>query len=249
MSMAGSKIMESPVSVRAALSKPLDLPLPSQPARLVMLWQNSVGKKILMALTGIVLFGYVLVHMIGNLQVYQGPEKINAYAHMLHSSAGLLWGVRIILLAAVVTHALAGIILTLEKQKARPIQYAEKVNIQGTAMSRTMIWSGLLILGFIVYHVLHLTVGDAGHPSYIELDPYHNVVHGFRVIPAAAAYIVAMIGVGAHLAHGLYSMFHSLGFRHPRYTPGLRTAAAVVGTLIALGDISIPVAVLVGLVG
>jgi len=144
-------------------------------------------------------------------------------------------------------HALSGIILTLEKSSARPVAYADKTNIQGSLASRTMIYSGLMILAFVVYHVLHLTVGDAGHPSYEELQPYHNVVAGFRQVPASIAYIIAMIGVGGHLWHGLYSMFHSLGLRHPRYTPGLRAGAATIATLIALGDISIPVAVLTGL--
>jgi succinate dehydrogenase / fumarate reductase, cytochrome b subunit len=250
MSIASKAMDVAPGGVApSGPSQPLSLPQPSRPAQLVMLWQNSVGKKFLMAATGIVLFLYVLAHLLGNLQIYMGAEKINAYAHLLHANGGVLWTARIILLAAVLTHAIAGIILTLEKSSARPIAYAEKTNIQGTVSSRTMIYSGVLIGFFIVYHVLHLTVGGAGHPSYIDLDPYHNVVAGFRVVPAAIAYIIAMIGVGGHLWHGLYSMFQSLGFRHPRFTPGLRMAAATIATLIALGDISIPIAVLSGIVG
>ncbi len=251
MSIAVTKEMEPTTPQRAAPrapSQPLSLPQPSQAASLAMLWQSSVGKKFLMALTGGLMFLFVLGHMLGNLQIFLGAEKLNDYAHALHANAALLWGVRLVLLATVLTHAVAGLILTLEKLSARPIAYAEKANIQGSLPSRTMIFSGAAIGLFIVYHLLHLTVG-AVHPSFIDLQPFHNVVFGLRVLPAALAYIVAMVAVGFHLWHGLYAMFHSLGFRHPRYTPGVRTAAAAVGTAIALADISIPLAVLVGLVG
>ncbi|MFL5302562.1 MAG: succinate dehydrogenase, partial [Anaeromyxobacteraceae bacterium] len=114
--------------------------------------------------------------------------------------------------------------------------------------SRTMLVSGVVILLFVVYHVLHLTTGTV-HPEYEELAPFHNVVAGFHQPLAAGIYIVAMIGVGFHLWHGLYSMFHSVGLSHPRYTPGIRKAAALIATLVALGNISVPVAVLTGLVG
>jgi succinate dehydrogenase / fumarate reductase, cytochrome b subunit len=246
--IAASKAMEDAPRGGVPPSQPLSRPQPSRPAQLLMLWQNPVGKKFLMAVTGIVLSLYVLAHLLGNLQIYMGADKINAYAHLLHANEGLLWSARIVLLVTVGVHALAGIILTLEKRSSRPIAYAQKENIQGTLASQTMIYSGLLILFFVVYHVLNLTVGDGFHPDYKELEPYHNVVAGFRQVPAAIAYIIAMVGVGGHLWHGLYSMFHSLGFRHPRYTPGLRAGAATLGTLIALGDISIPLAVLTGLV-
>jgi len=220
----------------------------SSAVRLALLWQNSVGKKALMAVTGIVLFLFVVGHLIGNLQVYQGADKLNAYAQFLHKNQGLLWLVRLVLLAAVGTHALAGIIVTIEKWKARPVAYYTKANLQGTVASRTMIWSGLLILAFVVYHLLHLTTGTF-HPSFRPLAAYENVVNGFRVTGASVVYIASMVGVGFHLWHGLYSMSQSLGFRHPRYTPTIRAAAALLATLIALGNISIPFAVLTGLVG
>jgi succinate dehydrogenase / fumarate reductase, cytochrome b subunit len=218
----------------------------SSTVRLALLWQNSVGKKALMALTGIVLFLYVLAHLIGNLQIYAGSDKIDAYARFLHSNPGMLWVARAVLLAAVITHAAAGIILWLEKQRARPIAYTAPGNLQASAASRTMIWSGLAILFFVVYHVANLTLG-AGIPGYEEVKPSVNVPAAFRVTWAAIVYIIAMVGLGFHLWHGLYSMWQSLGFRHPRYTPGIRAAAALVATLIALGNISIPVAVLAGL--
>ena len=221
---------------------------PSSAVRLALLWQNSVGKKALMALTGIILFLFVVGHLIGNLQVYPGAEKLNAYARFLHEHVVPLWLVRLVLLATVGTHALAGILVTLEKWKARPVAYYTTANRQGSVASRTMIWSGLLILAFVVYHLLHLTTGTV-HPSFRPLAAYENVVNGFRVTGASVAYIVSMVGVGFHLWHGLYSMSQSLGFRHPRYTPAIRVAAALLATLIVLGNISIPFAVLTGLVG
>jgi succinate dehydrogenase / fumarate reductase cytochrome b subunit len=251
MSIAVTKEREPSAALRAAPispSQPLALPLPKQPASLALFWQSSVGKKYLMALTGILMFVFVLGHMLGNLQIFLGSEKLNAYAQALHSNAALLWGVRLVMLAAILTHAIAGLVLALEKKSARPIAYAEKSNIQGSLPSRTMIWSGVVIGLFLAYHLLHLTVGNV-HPSFIDLQPFHNVVFGLRVVPAALAYIAAMVAIGFHLWHGLYSVFHSLGLRHPRYTPGVRAAAATVGTAIAVGDISIPLAVLVGLVG
>jgi succinate dehydrogenase / fumarate reductase, cytochrome b subunit len=224
-------------------------PATSSAVRLVLLWQNSVGKKALMAVTGIILSLYVLAHFIGNLQIYPvfgGSEKIDAYARFLHSNPGMLLFARAVLLVAVLTHATAGVILWLDKQNARPVAYFDRANIQSSAASRTMIWSGIVILLFVVFHVANLTLG-AAVPGYEEVKPSVNVPAAFRVGWAAAIYIVAMVGVGFHLWHGLYSLFQSLGFRHPRYTPFIRSAAALLATLVALGNISIPVAVLAGI--
>jgi succinate dehydrogenase / fumarate reductase, cytochrome b subunit len=221
-------------------------PASSSAVRLVLLWQNSVGKKALMAVTGIILSLYVLAHLIGNLQIYVGAEKIDAYARFLHSNPGMLWVARVVLLVAVLTHAAAGVILWLDKQKARPVAYFARANIQSSAASRTMIWSGIAILLFVVFHVANLTLG-AAVPGYEEVKPSVNVPAAFHVGWAAAIYIVAMVGVGFHLWHGLYSLFQSLGFRHPRYTPAIRSIAALLATLVALGNISIPVAVLAGI--
>ncbi len=221
---------------------------PSSAVRLALLWQNSVGKKALMAVTGIILFLFVLGHLVGNLQVYQGAEKLDAYARFLHEHVVPLWIIRLILLATVATHALAGIVVTVEKWRARPVAYYTRTNIQGSVASRTMIWSGLLIFAFVVYHLLDLTFGTV-HPGFRPLMAYENVVGGFKVTGAAVAYIVSMVGLGFHLWHGLYSLTQSLGFRHPRYTPAIRSVAALLATLIALGNISIPVAVLTGFVG
>jgi succinate dehydrogenase / fumarate reductase cytochrome b subunit len=218
------------------------------PSRLSLFWLSTVGKKVLMALSGIVLFAYVVAHLLGNLQIYLGSELINRYAEILHSNEGLLWTARVILLAAVLVHALAGFLLWLRRGEARPIQYRAKENIQATVASRTMIWTGLLIAAFVVYHVLDLTVGIAHAGSYVDLNPANNVVSDFSHAVPALLYVIAMMALGLHLWHGVYSMFGSLGLSHPRYTAGVKRIAALVAALIALANISIPVAVLTGLV-
>jgi succinate dehydrogenase / fumarate reductase cytochrome b subunit len=218
------------------------------PSRFSLFWMSTVGKKVLMALSGIILFLYVIAHMLGNLQLYLGSEVINRYAKFLHSNEGMLWTARVVLLLAVGVHAVAGIQLWFRKREARPIAYRTKENIQATAASRTMIISGLLIGFFVVYHVLDLTMGVARAAPYEELNPAYNVTQGFAYVPAALAYIVAMVGLGFHLWHGVYSMFGTLGLTHPFYTAKVKRIAALLATLIALANISIPVAVLTGLV-
>jgi succinate dehydrogenase / fumarate reductase cytochrome b subunit len=208
---------------------------------------STVGKKVSMALSGIILFAYVIAHMLGNMQIYLGSEVINRYAQFLHSNEGVLWTARVVLLAAVLIHAIAGIQLWARKREARPVPYRNKENIQATPASRTMIWTGVIIAAFVVYHVLDLTVGTARAAPYRELDPAFNVAQGFAYVPAAIAYIVAMVALGFHLWHGVYSMFGSLGLDNARYMNGVRRIAAFLATVIALANISVPVAVLTGL--
>ena len=218
------------------------------PSRLSLFWMSTVGKKVLMAFSGIILFAYVIAHMLGNMQFYLGSELINGYARLLHLNQGFLWAARIVLLAAVFVHAIAGIQLWVGKREARPIPYRSKENIQATAASRTMIWTGFIVAGFIVYHVLDLTTGSAHAGQYVHLDPAINLTTGFSYPIPVLAYIVAMVALGFHLWHGVYSMFGSLGLSHPRYTEGVKRLAAAAATIIALANISIPVAVLTGLV-
>jgi succinate dehydrogenase / fumarate reductase cytochrome b subunit len=221
--------------------------MPPSPSRLGILWASSVGKKALMAVTGIVLSLFVLGHLLGNLQVYIGSEALNKYAEFLQHNKPLLWGTRTVLLVSVLVHAIAGIQLYLAKQSARPVPYHQKESVNSTVMSRTMIWSGVLILFFVVYHLLHFTTGNF-HPDFIKNDVYHNVVVGFRQVGASIAYLVAMVALGFHLRHGLYSLFQSLGAGNPAISKSVFSWAAVVATLIALGNISFPLAVLAGLV-
>ena len=200
-----------------------------------------------MAVSGLILFLFVLGHLVGNLQIYEGPEKLNSYAHFLRSMPALLWGVRITLIVMVLLHIWSSIQLALLKFDARPTGYVKKKATQSSYASRTMYWSGPIILAFVIYHLLDFTFGTV-NPHFQEGDVYANVIASFQFLPVSAFYIVAMLLLCMHLYHGLWSMFQSLGFSHPRYTPVLKRSAAVVAILIAAGNISIPVSVLAGLV-
>jgi succinate dehydrogenase / fumarate reductase cytochrome b subunit len=211
-------------------------------------YQASIGKKVVMALTGIVLFGFVVGHLLGNLQIYLGRERLNNYATALHGTPSLLWAIRVLLLCCLALHIIASIQLTKLKQDARPIGYIKRKDVQASYASRTMMWSGPIILAFVIYHLMDFTFGTV-HPKFQELDVYANVIYGFRRVPVAAAYIVAMVLLGMHLYHGLWSMFQSLGVNHPRYTPIFKRFAAIATAFIVIGNISIPVAVMTRLVG
>ncbi len=221
----------------------------SQLHKTIRFYQASIGKKVVMAATGVVLFGYLVGHLAGNMQVYLGQEQMDKYAAFLHSMPPLLWGVRVLLLVCVVMHIVASIQLARLKQEARPERYAKKQAIGSSYASRTMMWSGPIIAAFVIYHILDLTTGAANTMQYRELHAYENLVYSFRRIPVSAFYIFAMLLLGTHLYHGLWSMFQSLGFSHPRYTPLVKRAAAWVAILLGAGFISIPIAVMTGLVG
>jgi succinate dehydrogenase / fumarate reductase, cytochrome b subunit len=210
-------------------------------------YTSTVGKKAVMAVSGLILFLFVIGHLIGNLQIYEGPEKLNSYARFLRSMPALLWAVRITLVVMVVLHIWSSVKLALLKFDARPIGYIMKKATKSSYASRTMYWSGPIILAFVIYHLLDFTFGTV-NPNFQPGNVYANVVASFQLIPVSAFYIVAMLLLGMHLYHGLWSMFQSLGFSHPRFTPVLKRSAAVVAILIAAGNISIPVSVLVGLV-
>lgn len=210
-------------------------------------WQTTVGKKAIMAVTGIILFGFVVGHLAGNLQIYQGPQKLDHYAEFLRSMGGLLWGTRILLFVSVILHIWAAFQLWLLQREARPVQYVKKANLNSTYASRTMYWSGPIVAAFVIFHVLHFTTGTV-HPGgeFVAAKVYQNVVTGFQFWPVSAFYIIAMILLCLHLYHGLWSMIQSLGFSHPVYTPIIQNIAKVLAVMIAVGNISIPVAVLLG---
>ena len=208
-------------------------------------YEAPIGKKAVMAVTGVVLFGFVLGHMAGNLQFFLGREAFDHYAAVLRATPALLWGVRTLLLVSVSLHIAASVQLTALKRKARPVGYRKKTSVDSSYASRTMMWSGPILAAFIVYHLLHFTLGTV-HPSFEEGHVYDNVIAGFRVIPVSIAYIVAMILLGMHLNHGVWSMFQSLGVGHPRYSAALRRFANLFSVLVTLGFISIPIAVLAG---
>ena len=218
--------------------------------RTIGFYEASIGKKVVMAVTGVILFGYVLGHLLGNLQIYlpetgvPSTSPINIYAAFLHSHTVALWGVRLLLLVAVVLHITASVQLSLLKGKARPVAYVKKEDIPTSYAARTMMWSGPIIAAFVVFHVLHLTAGTV--LPIEEGDVRANVISGFQHPAVAIFYILAMALLCMHLYHGLWSMFQSVGLNHPRYTPVLKRLAAVFAWFVAIGNISIPVAVLAG---
>lgn len=213
------------------------------------LFTSSIGRKWIMAVTGLILFGYVLAHMSGNLLVYVGPEALNEYAEFLREflhGAGL-WIARGVLLASVVLHIWAAVALALENNEARPVGYRKTHHQASTYASRTMIWGGPILALFIVYHLLHFTTGQA-HPDFVPGDVYHNVIVGFSNPVVVAVYVIAMLALGLHLYHGVWSMLQTMGLSHPRYDARRKTAAAAFAVLIVVGNVSMPVAVLTGLV-
>jgi succinate dehydrogenase / fumarate reductase, cytochrome b subunit len=215
--------------------------------RTATLYESAIGKKAVMAVTGVVLCGFVLVHMLGNLQVFAGPEQLNHYAATLKASAPVLWGARIVLLASVFLHILSAFQLWSLKRAARPIAYVKKEAIASTYAAQTMMLSGPIVLAFIIFHLLHFTTGQA-HPNFIEGDVYHNVIVGFSNPFAALFYIIANVLLAFHLYHGAWSMFQSLGINHPKYTPKLRLGAQLFGFLIGAGNVAMPLAVLAGVI-
>jgi succinate dehydrogenase / fumarate reductase cytochrome b subunit len=210
---------------------------------------STIGRKMVMAVSGLVLFGFVVGHMLGNLQVYLGPEALDAYGlflrHFLHGTG--IWIARAVLLVSVVAHIAAAWSLSRDSWKARPVGYFRTQHRDSTYASRTMRWSGPILALFVVYHLLHLTIGSA-HPSFEEGHVYHNVVAGFSVWPVSAFYIAAMLALGLHMYHGVWSMTQTLGLSHPRFNALRRTLATGVTGAVVLGNISIPLAVLAGVV-
>ena len=216
--------------------------------RLWALWDSSVGKKAVMAGTGLVMLAYLITHVLANLLVFQGPAKINAYSKFLHGTGGALWAARAVLFAALVLHIVAALQLTRRRQAARPVGYAGGRTPQvSTLASRTIRWGGVLILGFLVYHILHFTLGTV-HPAFIEGDPYHNVAAGFSSLAVVAVYEIALVAVGLHLYHGIWSSGRSLGLSPPSPHPLRRQLALALSVLVWLGFAVIPIAVYGGVV-
>ena len=217
-------------------------------------YRSALGKKAVMAVTGIFLFGWIFLHMLGNLKVYLGPEHYNEYAKFLITMGSPLLPnrtalivVRILLIIAVVLHIDAATRLTIMNRLARPIGYRERKDVVASYAARTMRWSGVIIFLFVFYHLGHLTFGKF-HPNFIPDDPYHNFVTGFQVWWASAIYIVANLALGLHLYHGLWSMFMSLGLAHPKFHTAKRVFATGFALVITLGNVLFPIMVLLGVV-
>lgn len=216
----------------------------------VALFQSSLGKKYVMAVTGLVLVLFVIGHLLGNLQIFLGPEKLNQYAEMLEESPGLLWGVRFVLLGAVGLHLLSAALLLRQNSDARIADNERREPVDSTLASRTMIASGIILFSFIVFHLLHYTAHQID-PSYAGLrdaagrhDVYGMVVRGFSNPVVSGFYILSMGLLCLHISHGASAMLQSLGLRTERNRLWIETAARTLGLVLFIGYSSIPVAVL-----
>ena len=234
---------------------------------------SSIGRKILMAVTGLILVGFVIGHLVGNLQIFQEPDHINGYGQFLHSLGALLWAARLVIIASVVIHIWAATALTLENSEARgAVPYGFKHTIQATLASRMMRWTGYIVLAFLLYHLAQFTLGLAQTGTYKEalprytmagdyrvagflivkagttdvLDVYNMVILGFQNPIVSLFYIVAVGLLSFHLLHGIDSLFQTLGLRSEKWAGALHTIALVFCLAYFLGNLAIPGAVLTG---
>lgn len=221
------------------------------------IFSSSLGKKYIMAITGLVMFLFVIAHLAGNLQIFLGAEAINRYGHFLQSNPEIIWPARIFLLLMLLLHIWAAVKLSAENKAARPVAYAEWRPVGSTYASRTMLMSGIIVFVFIVYHLLHFTAQvqyiNLTHRNFVDfVDPekrhdiFKMMVVGFSNIWVSVFYIVGMALLCLHLSHGASSMFQSMGWKSPVYGPFLDKAARWVAVLIFLGYVSIPIAILLG---
>ena len=222
---------------------------------LIDLVKSTIGAKVVMGVTGAMLVGFVIMHMLGNLQVFLGQDALNGYAKSLHDLGGLLWVARLGLIGAVVLHIASGLRLAALNNAARPVKYAHETTVKATFASRYMRMSGLVLLAFIVYHLAHFTLGLT-HPEHKAMvdamgrpDVYSMVVLGFQQPVVSIAYIVAMVLLWFHLNHGASSLFKSLGLRHSKYNSMLDKVGPAVATLVVGGNIAMPLAILAGIIG
>lgn len=235
---------------------------PPAPAKrkpiLVEFWSSAVGKKWVMAVTGLMMIGFVIAHMVGNLKVYFGPADYDAYGEFLRRLAypllpkyGAVWILRLGLLAAVGLHILAAVQLTIMNRKARPVRYkSHRTYLAADAASMSMRLTGIVILAFIIFHLADLTIGiePAASGAYTYGEVYANVFNSFSRWPVALFYIVANLLLAVHLYHGGWSMFQSLGWNNPKWNSWRRGFAIGLAVVIGVGNISIPIAVLTGVI-
>lgn len=215
--------------------------------------RSSIGMKHVMAVTGLILLGFVIAHLAGNLLIFAGREALNDYAEALREYGPVLWIMRAIVLVAVLAHIGAAIRLVSLNRAARPVRYQIFKPRTTPYYARAVAWTGLIVLAFVVFHLLHHTFGVV-YPEYYGIsweggefyDVYYMLVRGFEDVAVSAAYIVAVGLLSFHLAHGIPSLFQSLGLRHPKYTPTIEKAGHWLAALLFVGYASIPVAVLLG---
>ncbi len=214
------------------------------------LFDTTIGKKAALAVSGLVLFGFVFGHLLGNLQVFLGPEVFNGYAEMLKGNAALLWGVRSVLTVALVVHVTMMVQLYARPSAARPVGYRMQKSVASTYASATMKYTGPLLFAYIVFHLLHFTypglsLGDYEHNP---ADPYANFINGFQVPWVTLVYVAANVFLSMHLYHGSWSLLQSMGLSHPRYNHLRARIAQGVAMIITVGNIAMPLAVLFGVI-
>jgi len=219
---------------------------------------TSIGKKLLMATTSVILFIYVVAHLAGNLKIFFGPDPFNDYAAWLRVAGsplfpneGVLWIARVVLLAALLVHVGAYVQLWRQKRRARTTAYRKFDPQVFNWMSRAMVWGGIAILGFVVFHILHLTTGHIQPDpvsGFQRHDPYENIIAGFSVWWVTGVYIIGVVALGMHLYHGLWSAMQTFGINNSRYNEIRRPAAAAIALVITVGYLAIPLAVMMGMV-
>src|SRR5246500_385963 len=223
--------------------------------RTMAFWHTMIGKKVVMAVTGVVLVGFVVAHMLGNLKIFSGPDEINAYSRFLREVGSpelaygqLLWVVRIVLLICVALHITAAFQLSRMSWAARPVAYNVKRNVETTFAARMMRWGGVLLVVFIIFHLLHLTAGAVGFQpgQFKHLAVYQNVVAAFALWPVALFYVVALGALCLHLYHGIWSMLQTLGWSTARNQRQLKIAARVIAIVVFAGFSSVPASVWAG---
>ncbi len=212
--------------------------------RALTLYRTSIGKKAVMAVSGVVLVGFVVGHLAGNFNAFRGPHAFNEYANSLREIPALLWGIRAVLLLAVTAHIASGIALVRQNNAARPSRYAKKQDIATTYAAKMMPLTGITLLAYILFHLGHLTFGLL--PNFDVTNPYNNLVYGFQNPVLSGIYIVGNLALGVHLYHGIWSMFQSVGANHPRYNRFRTDLAVALSTFLTMGFLSLPIMVMAG---
>ena len=247
--------MAQAVRSRAGSGQPIRSAPPSKAPFFVGFYRSAIGKKYVMAITGIVFMLYVFMHMFGNLKMYMGPGQFDHYAEYLRQIlypilpiGGFLWIFRAVLIVCLILHVHAAWSLTVLNHKARPTKYqAPRTYVAASFASRTMRWTGIIVLAFLFFHLGDLTWGWF-NPDYVYGHVYNNVVTSFERVPVAILYIVGNLALGVHLYHGAWSIFQSLGWNNPRFNVWRRWFAMAFTAVVVVGNISFPIAVQAGIV-
>ena len=220
------------------------------------LLSDSIGRKVVMAITGLLMVLFVVGHMLGNMSIFAGANGINTYAEKLHGLPVVVWATRVVMLTAVLFHLVISIVITLENNKASPNKYAVDRKLRASFAGRNMIWTGLLLGGFIVFHLFHFTIRSVPGMDIVAVqefsgrfDVFTMVAAAFGKVTTAVVYVVAMVMLFLHLSHGIQSTFQSIGLNNPKTMPGFVRFGSVLSVIFLIGYGAIPVAILFGLIG